>query len=76
MTKKILALCALSLALFGCQQFQETAQNLRKQGESTYGTLSQQADQTKTQLIQTKDKFDEKSQQFVNAADAVGKLTK
>lgn len=76
--KKLFLLTGLGCALImsGCQQFQDTAQNLRQQSESTITNLSQQADNVKTQVIKTKEKFDEKSQQVVNAVDAVNKVMK
>ncbi len=64
------------LILGGCQQFQDTAENLRKEGEKTVNGLSQQADNIKTQVLDTKAKYDEKSQQVVNAVDAVNKVMK
>ena len=60
--------------LSGCQQLQEQAQQLRKGGEQLYTQASQEAESIKTQIIDTKQKFDQKSQQVVNAADALNKL--
>jgi altronate dehydratase len=67
---------AALLILGGCQQFQDTAENLRKEGEKTVNGLSQQADNIKTQVLETKAAYDEKSQQVVNAVDAVNKVMK
>lgn len=74
----ILALIALS----GCNQMQEQAQNLRKSGETLVNEASQQAQSTKTQIIQTKQKIDQKvqdlqdaSKKIQDASDAVKKLS-
>lgn len=64
------------LVLSGCQQFQNTAENLRQQGEQTINGLSQQADNIKTQVLDTKAAYDQKSQQVVNAVDAVNQVMK
>ncbi len=64
------------LALTGCQQLQSSADELRKQGESTINGLSQQADNVKTQVLKTKEAYDEKSQQVVDAVGAVNKVMK
>lgn len=64
------------LALSGCQQIQDQAQTLRQQGESTINGFSQQADTVKKQVLETKAKYDEKSQQVINAVDAVNKVMK
>jgi uncharacterized lipoprotein YajG len=70
----IFTFAAITL-LSGCQAIQDQAENLRKQGENTMNGLSQQAENVKTQVIQTKQKYDEKSQEVVNAANALNKLT-
>ena len=64
------------LALTGCQQIQDTAQNLRQEGEKTYNGLSQQADNIKTQAIQTKAAYDQKAKDVGNAVEAVNKVLK
>lgn len=64
------------LALTGCQQLQDSAENLRKQSEGTINGLSQQADNVKTQVLKTKEAYDQKSQQVVNAVDSVNKVLK
>jgi len=64
------------LILSGCQQFQQSAESIRKQGEDTVNNLSQQADNVKTQVIKTKAQYDQKSQEVVNAVDAVNKVMK
>lgn len=73
---KTLVLFSITMALSGCQTLQDQAANLRKQSESALQSASQQADNIKKQAIETKLKFDEKSQQLINAADAINKLTK
>ena len=64
------------LALTGCQQLQDSAETLRKQTEGTINGLSQQADNVKTQVLNTKAAYDEKSQQVVEAVGAVNKVLK
>lgn len=64
------------LALTSCQQLQDSAENLRKQSEGTINGLSQQADNVKTQVLKTKEAYDQKSQQVVNAVDSVNKVLK
>lgn len=77
MKKFLFASSAVALVIFtGCQQIQDQAVNLRKQGEQTINGFSQQADNIKTQVLQTKAAYDEKSQQVVNAVDAVNKVIK
>lgn len=75
--KKLLIPSAITalLLLNGCQAVQDQAESLRKQSEDTVNNFSQQAEGLKTQVIQTKQKFDEKSQQVINTVDAVNKLT-
>ena len=62
--------------LAGCQQIQDTAQNLRQQGEKAYNGISQQAENVKTSVLQTKQQIDEKSQQLINTVDSINKLAK
>jgi len=77
MKKFLFASCALALVMLsGCKQLQDQAASLQKQGEQAYNGLSQQADIIKTQALQTKDAYDQKSQQVVNAVDAVNKAIK
>lgn len=77
MKKFLFASSAIALVMLGgCQQIQDQAENLRKQGEQTLNGFSQQADNIKTQVLQTKAAYDEKSQQVVNAVDAVNKVMK
>jgi hypothetical protein len=64
------------LAFTGCQQIQDTAQNLRQEGEKTYSGLSQQAENVKAQAIQTKDAYDKKAKDVGNAVEAVNKVLK
>ena len=75
--KKLLISSSLTalLVLGGCQQLEEQAQIIRDQSQKTVSNLSQQAENVKTQIITTKAAIDEKSQQVVNAMDAVNKLT-
>ena len=63
------------VVLSGCQQLKETAQTLRTEGEKTINDLSQQVDTAKNKIIETKMAIELKSQQVVNATDAVNKLT-
>jgi hypothetical protein len=77
MKKLLIATTLMSvLALTGCQQIQNSAQNLRQQGEQTLNGFSQQANGLKTQVLETKAKYDEKSQQVVNAVGAVNNVLK
>ena len=64
------------ILLSGCQQIQEQAQALRKQGDQAVTGFSQQAIDVQTKVLETKAKYDEKSQQVVNAVDSVNKLMK
>lgn len=64
------------LVLSGCSAIQDQAENLRKQSDSTINEFSQQAEGVKTKVLETKAKYDEKSQQVVNTVDAVNKLMK
>ena len=63
------------LILSGCQQLQESAQNLRQEGEKTIGGISQQAVDVQTKVLETKAAFDTKSQEVMTAVDAVNKVT-
>ena len=63
------------LLLSGCQQLQESAQNLRHEGEKTIGEISQQAVDVQTKVLETKAAFDTKSQEVMTAVDAVNKVT-
>lgn len=65
-----------AIALCGCQQIQEQAQNLRKQGETTINGLTAEGEKLKNQALETTAKIQEKTQQLQNAVDAVNKLTK
>ncbi len=75
--KKILFATGLigAMALCGCQQLQNQADNLRQQGQQTIDSMSQQADNIKTQVLQTKAAYDEKSQQVVKTVDDFNQLT-
>ena len=64
------------LAFTGCQQVQDTAENIRQEGEKTYNGLSQQAENVKAQAIQTKDAYDKKAKDVGNAVEAVNKVLK
>ncbi len=64
------------LVLSGCQQLQDQAENLRKESDSTINGFSQQAEDVKTRVLETKAAYDTKSQQIINAADAVNKVMK
>ena len=63
------------LVLSGCQKLEETAQNLRHEGEKTIGGISQQAVDVQTKVLETKAAFDTKSQEVMTAVDAVNKVT-
>lgn len=76
MKKRALFLAMTVIFIAGCQQLEEQAQNIRKGGEEAINQASQQVENAKTKIIQTKQQFDEKSQQVINAVDAVDKLTK
>ena len=77
MKKILLASSIVSLiALSGCQQLEKAGQAVRQEGEKAINNLSQQAETTKTSILETKAKFDEKSQQVMTAVDAVNKLSK
>ena len=67
MKKTTLALIAGTLILTGCSQIdslKDQAQDLRKETVKTYNGYSEQ-------VIDTKKKIDEKSQQLIDAANAV-----
>ena len=71
MKKIILAAITTLLFLAGCQQAQEAQQN----AANTINEAAKQIETAKTQVIQTKEKIDEKVTQAQQAADAVNKLT-
>lgn len=75
-TSSVIGVTAAFLTLSGCQQLQKQAQDLQNQGQKTFNGLSQQAEGVKTQVLQTKAAFDEKSQEAVNTMNDFNKLTK
>ena len=76
--KKILIASTVAsfVVLSGCQQIQDSAQNLKNESSKIVDTASQQAENIKTSALDIKKKYDEKSQQVVNTVDAVNQLTK
>jgi outer membrane lipoprotein-sorting protein len=71
MKKTIITAIAALLLLAGCQQAQEAQQK----AAATINEASKQLDSAKAQVIQTKEKIDEKVSQAQAAATAVNKLT-
>lgn len=65
----------VAMILSGCKQVEQQAQLLQKEGEKAVSGLSQQAEKLKTQALETKAAIDKKSQEIVNAVDAVNKAT-
>lgn len=60
-----------AIILGGCNQIQEQAQTLRKNGETLVNQASQQAEAAKTQLIQTKAGIDQKVQDLQTAGQKI-----
>lgn len=63
-------MAAAALILTGCQQ----AQKLQNDTTNAINAASQQIETTKTQVVETKNKIDEKVTQAQQAADAIKKL--
>lgn len=77
MKKLLIASTVTGLILLsGCSQIQDQAENLRKQSDDTINGFSQQAEGVKTKVLETKAAYDTKSQQVINAVDAVNKVMK
>lgn len=79
MKKTLSRICFLTIlltlvVLSGCREIQDSANAIRKEGETAINQASQQAENIKNQVIQTKQTIDKKSQQVVNAVDALNKL--
>ena len=59
------------LFLSGCEQFKQTAQNLRTEGEKAVGNITKEAEDAKNKVLETKAAIDTKAQQLKDAADAM-----
>ncbi len=75
--KKTLFIAGMIAAavLSGCQQIQDQANSLSQQSADAINGFSQQANNIKTQVLQTKAAYDEKAQEVQNTINDVNKLT-
>ena len=76
MKKTFLFLAAITIfSTSGCQALQNNVDDLKNKSEKTIDQASEQAENAKNKLIQAQQKYAEKSQQLINASDAIEKLS-
>ncbi len=73
-TKTFIFIILATLILAGCQQISDKAGEIGNEAQKQAESIMTQVDATKTQILDTRAKFDEKVQQAQDAAAAVPKL--